>query len=54
MACCLSTITSTSDDLLSIGPLGANFIEILIKIQAFSFKKMELISPQNVSHFVQA
>ena len=27
---------------LSIGPLGINFIEILTKIQNFSFKKMQM------------
>ena len=33
-------ITWTNADLLSIGPLGTNFREILIKIHNFSFKKM--------------
>ena len=28
--------------MLLIGPLGTNFIEIVIGIQAFSFKKMHL------------
>ena len=32
----------TNDGLLSIGPLGANFSEILIKIQNFSFTKTHL------------
>ena len=32
----------TSVGILSIGPLGANFSEILIGIYAFSFKKMHL------------
>ena len=31
----------TNDGILSIGPLGTNFSEILIGIQTFSFKKME-------------
>ena len=35
-------ITWTNADLLSIGPLGTNFIEIWIKIQKFSFLKMPL------------
>ena len=29
-------------DILLIGPLGTNFCEILIEINAFSFKKMHL------------
>ena len=32
----------TNAGLLLIGPLGTNFIEILIRIQTFSFKKMHL------------
>ena len=36
------TITQTYADLLSIGPLGKNFSEILIRIQNFSFMKMHL------------
>ena len=32
----------TIDRTLLIGPLGANFSEILIRIQTFSFKKMHL------------
>ena len=32
----------TNDGILLIGPLGTNFIEILIGIQTFSFKKMHL------------
>ena len=37
------TIIWTNDGILSIGPLGTNFSEILIGIQTFSFKKMHLI-----------
>ena len=33
------TIISTNDDLLSAWPLGANFSEILIIIQAFDSRK---------------
>ena len=33
-------IISTNDGILLIGPLGTNFSEILIKIHAFSFKKI--------------
>ena len=33
-------IIKTNAGLLSIGPLGTNFSEILIKIRSFSFKKM--------------
>ena len=36
------TIIWTNDGILSIGPLGTNFSEILIGIQTFSFKKMHL------------
>ena len=32
----------TNDGILLIGPLGTNFSEIIIKSQAFSFKKMHL------------
>ena len=32
----------TNDGLLLIGPLGTNFIEILIEILTFSFNKMHL------------
>ena len=32
----------TNTGILLIGPLGTNFIEILIGIQTFSFKKMHL------------
>ena len=32
----------TNAGILLIGPLGTNFIEILIRIQTFSFKKMHL------------
>ena len=35
-------IIQTSAGLFSIGPLGANFSEILIKIQNFSFTKMHM------------
>ena len=35
-------IICTNAGLLLIGPLGTNFIEILIKILTFSFKKMRL------------
>ena len=35
-------ITWTNAGILLIGPLGTNFIEILIGIQTFSFKKMHL------------
>ena len=35
-------IIKTNADLLSIGPLGTNYSEILIGIQAFSVKKMPL------------
>ena len=45
MACRLfelgsQAIIETNAGLLSIGPLGTNFSEILIKIQNFSFMKM--------------
>ena len=36
------TIIWTNAGILLIGPLGTNFSEILIGVQAFSFKKMEL------------
>ena len=36
------TIIWTNDGILLIGPLGTNLSEILIGIQAFSFKKMHL------------
>ena len=35
-------ITGTNAGLLSIGPVGTNFSEILIKIENFSFMKMHL------------
>ena len=35
----------TNTGILLIGPLGTNFSEILIRIQAFSFKKMHLKMP---------
>ena len=38
----------TNVGLLSIGTLGTNFSEILIKIQTFSFKKMQLKMSQCV------
>ena len=40
---------------LLIGPLGANFSEILIRIQTFSFKKMHLkLSSAKLRPFVSA
>ena len=48
-------IIQTKAGLLLIGPLGTNFSEILIGIQTFSFKKMNLnMSPGNGGHFVSA
>ena len=38
----LQAIIRTNDGILLIGPLRTKFSEILIKIQAFSFKKMHL------------
>ena len=35
----------TNDDLLSIGPLGTNFSEILFEIKTFPFKKMHSNMP---------
>ena len=35
----------TNAGILSIGPLGTNFDEILVKIHTFSFKKMHLKMP---------
>ena len=35
-------ITWTNAGVLLIGPLGINFIEIVIEISTFSFKKMRL------------
>ena len=35
-------IIGTNAGILLIGPLGTNFSEILIAIEAFSFKKMHL------------
>ena len=35
-------IIGTNVEIVLIGPLGTNFSEILIKIQTFSFKKMDL------------
>ena len=35
-------IILTNTGILLFGPLGTNFIEILIGIQTFSFKKMHL------------
>ena len=47
------TIVLTNAGLLSIGPLGTNFSEILIKIQNFSFtKRIWKYCPWNGSHFV--
>ena len=44
--------TWTNAGILLIVPLGANFSEILIKIQLFSFKKMHLkISSAKWRHF---
>ena len=44
----------TSAELLLIKPLGTNFNEILIKIQNFSFAKMDLKDRlRNGGHFVQ-
>ena len=43
----------TNAGILSIGPLGTNFNEILIEIYAFSFKKyIWKYRLENVSHFV--
>ena len=42
MACRRQAIILTSTGVLLIGPLGANFSEILIKIHKFSYKKMHL------------
>ena len=38
----LSSLSATNAGLLSTGPSGVNFSEILIKIQTFSFTKMHL------------
>ena len=38
----LQVIIWTNARILSIGPVGTNFSENLIKVQIFSFKKMEL------------
>ena len=46
-------IILTNAEILSIGPLGTNFSEILIRIQTFSFKKMHLKRLQIGSHFVE-
>ena len=43
----------TSTGLLSIGPSGTNFSEILTKIQKFSFTKMHLTILWKGGHFVQ-
>ena len=47
-------ITWTNADLLIIGPLGTNLIEIWMKIQNISISKMhwKMLS-ENVNHFVQ-
>ena len=48
-------IISTNAGILSMGPLGTNFIEILDEIYVFSFKKMHLkLSSGNGGHFVSA
>ena len=45
----------TNAGILLIGPLGTNFIGILIGIHTFSFEKMHLKSrPENGGHFVSA
>ena len=50
-------ITWTIADLLSIGPLGTNFSEILVKIQNFPFMKMHFkllkIICEMAANFVQ-
>ena len=43
----------TNDGILSIGPSGTNFSEILVEIFVFSFKNMQL-KPGNGGHFVSA
>ena len=48
-------IIGTNTGILLIGPLGTNFIEILIDIHTFSFKKMHLKGRlENGGHFVSA
>ena len=42
----------TNAGILSIGPLGTNFSEVLTEILTFSFKKMCRL--QNGGHFVSA
>ena len=42
MVICHQAITWTNADLLSVGPLGTNFSEILIKIKKNSLKKINL------------
>ena len=46
------TFTCNNADLLSIGPLGANFNAIRIKIQSFSFKCTWECHLRNGGHFV--
>ena len=47
-------IISTNADLLSIGPMGTNFSDILIKIHNFSLKKCTWkFRLRNADHFVQ-
>ena len=48
-------IIRTNAGILSIGPLGTNFSEILIEIYVFSFKKMHMkMSSGKWRHFVSA
>ena len=45
----------TNAGILSIGPMGTNFSEILIKVHTFSFKKIHLKMPSgNAGHFLSA
>ena len=44
----------TNAGILSIGPLGTNFSEILIEINTFSFKKMHLKMSGKWRPFVSA
>ena len=48
------TITWTNDDLLSVGAMGTNLIEILVIIQQFSFKKIHMEMSAKSGQFVQA
>ena len=55
MACRLDSAKPLSEPMLLIEPLGTNVSDILIGIQAFSFKKMHLkCHLQNGIHFVSA